>query len=116
MPASRRAHRAVHRAVRGGRLAPVTSQHCAECGQGAAVYHHNSYAPEAWLHVVALCPACHGRLHPRPQHELHPRVQVAIRIDPNLYALARRAAANEGVSVNEWIVRAMRERVERGGQ
>ena len=48
---------------------------------------------------------------PRPAKTF---VQTTVRIDPDVYAAAQRAAAAEGVSVNEWIVRAMREKAERG--
>ena len=40
-------------------------------------------------------------------------VQTTVRVDPDVYAAAQRHAALDGVSLNEWIVRAMREKSER---
>lgn len=37
-------------------------------------------------------------------------VQTTVRVDPEVYASAQRDAAVEGISLNEWIVQAMRER------
>ena len=43
-------------------------------------------------------------------------VQTTVRIDPDVYTAAQRDAAADGVSLNEWIVRAMREKSERGAR
>jgi len=50
---------------------------------------------------------------PRPPRAV---VQTTVRIDPDVYAAAQRDAAAAGVSLNEWIVRAMREKSERSAR
>ena len=57
----RRAHKTTARAVNAGRLAPVTTLKCADCGAGATAYHHEDYSVP--LAVVALCRQCHVNRH-----------------------------------------------------
>lgn len=62
------ANRAVHQAIKSGRL--VRPDTCSRCKRAAYVgdkihAHHWSYAPEHWLDVVWLCLNCHFRGHSR---------------------------------------------------
>lgn len=68
MDAKKRAHMAVHEAVRAGTLQPVTTRPCAGCGAGSAVhYHHaNGYDEAHRLDVVPYCGPCHRAQHPAP--------------------------------------------------
>lgn len=55
---------AVRKAVRQGRLAPIRSLKCRDCGKVARHYHHHlGYARTHWLDVIALCVGCHRRRH-----------------------------------------------------
>ena len=63
--AMRTAHWTVRDALASGTLQPPTQLKCAQCGGKAAVYHHESYAPEDRLNVTPLCRACHGEMHRR---------------------------------------------------
>ena len=42
-------------------------------------------------------------------------VQTTIRVDPEVYAQAQAAAQRAGLSLNAWIMRAMREQARREG-
>lgn len=58
------ARAAVYRAVRAGKMPPVNSLTCQECGNPATGYHHhNGYDKEHWLDVIPLCTACHIKAH-----------------------------------------------------
>lgn len=59
-PDMQKAHSAVHRAIKSGRLVRPTS--CPECGNSKMrieAHHHKGYAPEFALDVVFLCTSCH---------------------------------------------------------
>jgi len=62
-PDAFKAHNAVRRAVREGRL--VRPEVCPQCGfAGRPVEaHHESYAPADWLTVTWLCRSCHTIRH-----------------------------------------------------
>ncbi len=60
------AKNAVNNAIKEGRLLPVKTQLCADCGKQAQNYHHESYAPEHQLDVVPLCRSCHKQRHLKP--------------------------------------------------
>lgn len=57
------AHQAVKRAIETGKLPPIDSVICADCGEAKAEeYHHtNGYEKEHWLNVTPLCLSCHGK-------------------------------------------------------
>jgi hypothetical protein len=59
----RLARDAVNRAVRVGKLPRASAYACA-CGKAAREYHHhNGYARDHWLDVVAVCAKCHKEHH-----------------------------------------------------
>jgi predicted Fe-S protein YdhL (DUF1289 family) len=59
-----RARSAVSEAVANGTLPAVRTQTCIGCGLGAEEYHHhNGYAVDHRLDVVAMCVRCHERSH-----------------------------------------------------
>lgn len=62
-PERGKAKNAVGAAVRAGKLPPVRTQICSDCGTQAQQYHHLSYAKERWLDVEALCGPCHRARH-----------------------------------------------------
>ena len=64
-PEKRKAHDAVKRAVKTGKLPRASSLTC-KCGKAATEYHHENYEREHWLDVVPLCRSCHKRLHAEP--------------------------------------------------
>lgn len=56
------AHKAVSRAVERGTIPKVKSLKCSRCPKQAVEYHHhNGYAEEHKLDVVALCKGCHAK-------------------------------------------------------
>lgn len=57
------AQHAVLAEVRKGTIPKASECVCRTCGQQAAHYHHESYAPEDRLKVVPLCNSCHVRVH-----------------------------------------------------
>jgi hypothetical protein len=61
-PATAPAHRAVHRAIKSGRL--VRPQSCELCGRTQALHahHHNGYDREHYLDVIFACRECHDML------------------------------------------------------
>jgi hypothetical protein len=62
------ARRAVHKAVKRGKLARADK--CEDCGEEVYAHaHHESYAPDKRLDVVWLCRACHGKRHRYPRKE-----------------------------------------------
>lgn len=50
-------------AVRRNGFPRPTEHKCADCGQPAQEYHHESYEREHWLDVVPLCRECHRSRH-----------------------------------------------------
>lgn len=71
-PEHSKAQRAVNLAVKHGAIVHVTACDCHDCGKPATEYHHESYKPEHWLHVVPLCRSCHRARHSplaTPTHE-----------------------------------------------
>lgn len=52
---------AVSNAIAAGKLPKPNTQKC-KCGNPAKEYHHESYAPEHWLDVEAMCLDCHGAM------------------------------------------------------
>ena len=62
-----RAHRAVHNALKTGRMAPASACVCADCYKSPATdLHHHSYEKEHWLDVIPLCRSCHHIRHNQP--------------------------------------------------
>lgn len=60
--AAKRAHDAVHYALKTGRL--VKAKNCSECGEETEnlhAHHHNGYSKEHRLDIVWLCHPCHNR-------------------------------------------------------
>lgn len=57
---------AVSNAVKSGIIPPITTQVCAECGEPAVEYHHESYNEEEWLHVTPLCKKHHAATYTNP--------------------------------------------------
>jgi hypothetical protein len=58
------ARRAVNKAIKKGDFRPVITCVCEDCQEKQAQeYHHESYATENWLDVVALCILCHNARH-----------------------------------------------------
>lgn len=55
------AHKKVLYAVKTGKLPPVLSLTCADCGKPAQNYHHEDYSKP--LDVVPLCRYCHAARH-----------------------------------------------------
>lgn len=43
-----------------------------------------------------------------------PAVQTTVRLEPTDYEAAKEAAQREGISLNEWIARAIKERLSAG--
>lgn len=61
---ARKAHEAVHYAVRKGRIPRVSTLQCANCPKPAAEYHHHlGYEPKHWFDVIPMCRSCHNRTH-----------------------------------------------------
>ncbi len=53
----------VNEHVLAGKIPRPDSMKCS-CGDQARHYHHfKGYAKENWFDVIAVCPACHGKLH-----------------------------------------------------
>lgn len=65
------AHATVGRAIKAGKLAPVNSVLCADCGEKPAeeYHHYNGHKREHWLDVIPLCLACHGKTRQAPPRE-----------------------------------------------
>lgn len=62
-PEKERARKTVSAAVRSHKLPQVSTCKCEMCGKQAQTYHHWSYEPEHWLHVIPLCIKCHKKVH-----------------------------------------------------
>lgn len=61
-----RAHEAVMRAQREGRLPRIRQCRCWKCGAEARYYHHpRGYEGERVLDVEPYCGPCHAREHPK---------------------------------------------------
>lgn len=62
-PNQDKAHKAVKKAIKDGRLPKVGSLKCHYCPTTAEEYHHHKgYAPEHWLDVIPACIDCHNHL------------------------------------------------------
>ncbi len=61
--AKRLAHRAIQSAIEAGHMKSASSLKCADCGDDARDYHHESYEEEKWLDVEPLCRSCHMARH-----------------------------------------------------
>lgn len=61
-----KAKQKVNNAVKGGELPHISTQKCAECGEQAKEYHHESYAENKRLVVVPLCKKCHAATYTNP--------------------------------------------------
>lgn len=60
----RKAHSAVQRAVKLGKMKSVKESTCIRCGNQAFEYHHwNGYSEESKLDVIPLCRKCHKNEH-----------------------------------------------------
>ena len=57
------AAKALQRAIRHAVLPPAKECICADCGNQAKHYHHESYAEQDRLNVVPLCSRCHKLRH-----------------------------------------------------
>ena len=53
---------AVCYAIKTGKIVCAKYKKCV-CGEQARHHHHDSYEPEYWLDVIALCELCHHKLH-----------------------------------------------------
>ncbi len=63
-PQKMRARRTVREAVIRGKIPPVHTLKCSECGEQASHYHHHlGYEDEHRLSVVPTCASCHGKIH-----------------------------------------------------
>ena len=62
---NRQAKQAVASAVKRGAMPKASTLACRDCGGNAKEYHHESYTPDKWYDVVALCVPCHRRRHGR---------------------------------------------------
>lgn len=62
-PDAIRANKMLNNAVRNGKILPISTQRCADCGKPAKHYHHESYAKEHWYDVIPLCITCHRARH-----------------------------------------------------
>lgn len=58
-----KANKAINHAVENHSFPRITTQTCADCGQQAQHYHHESYAKKDWLNVIPLCAKCHKERH-----------------------------------------------------
>src|SRR5437868_15336536 len=55
-PIARKAHNALHNAIRYNRIPRASALACAECSNQAKHYHHHlGYDPEHWFDVIPLC-------------------------------------------------------------
>lgn len=62
-----RAHDAIQRALKTGRLTrPTRCEVCGALGRTIA-HHHKGYAPRYRLAVLWLCNSCHGYAHSQPR-------------------------------------------------
>lgn len=57
------AAKALQKAIRDKIMPPARQCQCADCGKQATHYHHDSYAEQDRLKVVALCSSCHKKRH-----------------------------------------------------
>ena len=60
-----KAGNAVNNAIAAGKMPRAKTLKCA-CGEQAKDYHHENYAPENRLKVIALCRQCHTAIHNIP--------------------------------------------------
>ena len=61
-PHKLKAKAAVMYAIRVGKIPRAKTLKCT-CGKIAHDYHHESYAPEHYLNVIAVCQSCHQSIH-----------------------------------------------------
>jgi len=62
--ASGKAHDAVRRAIKSGKLPHISMCSCSQCSKQAKQYHHtNGYDEANWLNVIPVCIQCHQSLH-----------------------------------------------------
>jgi hypothetical protein len=87
------AHEAVRRAIKSGKLPPIDSVLCADCGKNQAeeYHHYNGYGKKYQLDVTPLCLACHGKTRQVPKES------------PRLYQCE--AAANGGQRCTNWAMK-----------
>ena len=69
-PARHCAHQAVHVAIKAGKLPRPDTCACADCGDAAVNYHHESYDRDRRLDVEPLCRQCHTSRHHKPAAEI----------------------------------------------
>jgi len=62
-PEQIKAKNAVTNAVMTGKISPPCYIPCARCSGQAQHYHHQSYAPNKRLDVMAVCAKCHKKIH-----------------------------------------------------
>ena len=63
-PLKKGAFYAVRNAIRSGQLSKASAHTCVDCKEVPAYHwHHESYEPQHWLTVEALCARCHSRRH-----------------------------------------------------
>lgn len=73
-PERRRARERVKEAVRAGRLLPIKTRRCVDCGNQAAAYDH-AFGYDRPLDVEPVCHKCHGaRSKMRGEHKRSGRV------------------------------------------
>lgn len=58
-----KAYAAIQKAIKEGRLKPVSAHQCVVCRKQAEFYHHHSYEKPFWLDVIPLCRSCHTLIH-----------------------------------------------------
>jgi len=61
-PERRKAGHKVSYAIQVGKMFPAHHYLCS-CGEQAEHYHHWSYEPEHYLHVIPICQLCHKKFH-----------------------------------------------------
>jgi hypothetical protein len=65
-----KAHWVIHELTRSGRLPPINTRICINCGQQAEHYHHhNGYDEKHRKDVVPVCHKCHIAIHRPPMAE-----------------------------------------------
>lgn len=121
------AHAAVAQAVKAGRM--PEPDHCEACGvegldrcpeRRSYVWHHFSVDPAHWLHVIALCRTCHGKVHngsipePRTGRLYAPKPKGAGIDDYAVWRAVRRGASEVvGLTADQFAL--CRERLDRAG-
>lgn len=64
----RQAKSEVKSQIERGKMPRASECQCADCGQQAAHYHHESYAKDKWLDVIPLCVSCHRKRHAKKDY------------------------------------------------